>query len=445
MKTGNFLLWGLLIILLAVAGFFIYREFLAPEPEPTPTEIVDSNQLSDTNGIENVSAEGVVVPKREVILGFSQPGRISEVLVDEGQTVETGDPLIVLDQASLEAALRQAEAALQTARVNRQAAGTRLEQVRNTAHQAEAAVRVSAWEDDLPDEIEQPNWYFTRTEEISSTRVEVEAARRTVEIEQEDLEMVLERTSSADLLAAERRLSDAQAAFLIADQILERAQDSGDEDLEEQAQKTYDAALSELEAAQDSHDRALDTQGAERVLEARAQVAIAQERYDTAVDRLNELLTGDESLDIRLASDELDRAAAAEAEAESAVDTARTSLDESTLKAPFSGVIARLDAEPGQSVSPGVEVVTLADFDNWVIKTTDLVENDVAMLSVGMPVVVTLDAFPGREFQGTLEQIALWSEDNRGSVTYEAVVNFTPGNVPVRWGMTAFVEIEVSE
>lgn len=443
MKNGNILLWGLVIILLAVAGFFIYRDFLAPEPEPTPQAEV-TPQPGDVE-LESVSAEGVVGPQREVMLGFSQPGRISEVLVEEGQTVAAGDPLIVLDQATLEAALRQAEAALQTARVNVQAAETRLEQVQNTAHQAEAAARVTVWEDDLPDEIEQPNWYFTRTEEISSTRVEVQAARRTVEIEQEDLEMVLQRTSSADLLAAERRLSDSQAAFLIADQILERAQDSGDEDLEEQAQKTYDAALSELEAAQDSHDRALDTQGAERVLEARAQVAVAQERYDTAVDRLNELLTGDESLDVRLASDELDRAAALEWEAEAAVDAARMSLDESTLEAPFSGVIARLDAEPGQAVAPALELVTIADFENWVIRTTDLVENDVAMLSIGMPAVITLDAFPGREFPGTLQQIALWSEDSRGSVTYEAVVNFTPGSVPVRWGMTAFVEIVLSD
>lgn len=443
MKIGNILLWGLLIILLAAAGLFIYRSYLAPEPEPTPQAVI-TPQGGGTDP-ETVSAEGIVVPRREVALEFVQAGRIAEVLVQEGQAVEAGQVLIQLDRAGLEAALSRAEAALETARANRQAAETQLEQVRSTARQAESAARPDLWNRAFPGEFDQPDWYFTRTEEIAAAQTEVEAARRALEIEKQDLAIVLQRSSSADLLAAETRLSNAQAAFLVADGLLERAQDLEDEDLEAEAQKTYDAALSELEAAQDAHDQALDTQGAERILEARAQVAVAQKRYDSALDRLNELLTGEEALSVRLAQDELAVAEAAEAEAEAAVNTARINLDMSTLKAPFSGQVARLEAEPGQVVAPGVPLVTLADLEMWEVRTTDLIENDVAFLSTGLPALVTLDAFPGREFEGTLEQVALWSEDTRGSVTYEVVVSFDPGRVPVRWGMTAFIEIEVPD
>jgi hypothetical protein len=55
---------------------------------------------------------------------------------------------------------------------------------------------------------------------------------------------------------------------------------------------------------------------------------------------------------------------------------------------------------------------------------------------------ITLDAFPGQTFAGMVRSIALWSDDNRGSVTYEVVVEFDAGSAPVRSGMTAFVEIE---
>lgn len=443
MKTGR-IIWGVLIVLLlAGLGYFIYRDYLAPVPaaQAQGTSTPEAPP-ADTSPATTISSEGRVEALQSVDLGFPSPGRVQEVLVQEGQAVKAGDALVKLDTRAQEAALGQANAAVQSAQAALESARTRLEQVRAAANTQEASTRASSWGTDLPTEVDQPSWYFTTTEEISATRTEVETSRQELGIKQEDLQRVQSQASSADITAAEKRLSEAQTAFLVADQVLKRGQDSGNADLKDQAQTAYDAALSELNAAQDTYKAALDTDGAKQVTSARAAVAVAQERYDTAVERLNSLLTGEESFDVRLARQDVDRAQAALQEATAAQESAQTAIDQMTLSAPFDGTITRVDVSPGQTAAPGIAAVTLGDFSQWVVKTTDLSETDVATLEPGMSANVSLDAFPGQTFTGTVRSIALWSDDNRGSVTYEVVVVFDAGSAPVRSGMTAFVEIQ---
>jgi len=95
----------------------------------------------------------------------------------------------------------------------------------------------------------------------------------------------------------------------------------------------------------------------------------------------------------------------------------------------------------GEFVSPGVPVATLADLSAWQVQTIDLAESDVALLSPGMAAEVTLDAFPGERLTGVIREIDLQGADRRGDITYTVTLDFDPGGIPVRWGMTAFVDI----
>jgi hypothetical protein len=68
----------------------------------------------------------------------------------------------------------------------------------------------------------------------------------------------------------------------------------------------------------------------------------------------------------------------------------------------------------------------------------------VARAVVEQPAVVTVDALPDQQFAGVVREIALQADDYRGDVVYAVVVELTDlGDAPLRWGMTALVEIEV--
>ncbi|MGE5224096.1 MAG: HlyD family secretion protein [Omnitrophica WOR_2 bacterium] len=438
MNTNRALLSILLIIVLAGGGFLVYKNYLAPAPQaiaqdatPTPTAAADM-----------ISAEGKVAPVRQVNLSFTRSGRVAEVLVKMGDKVNAGQALARLDTSVLEANLSQSQAALQTAQANLQAALIKEQQVADAAHAQDATSRSSQWTVSLPSDIEKPGWYFKKTEQITSTQKEVDSAKAALDTEVSNLNTVAKNASSADLLKAEQRLSDAQSAFLVAKDVLDRARSSGKKELQDQAQTLYDSSKSELDAAQTSYDQILTTQSASDVLEARARVAVAQERYDTALDRLNKLQTGDQSLEVKSAEEAVRQAEAAVSEAGAAVHATQAMIDEATLKAPSEGVLARVDLEAGEVTLPGNPAIVLADTSAWRVETTDLSENDVTALSPGMKVKVTLDAFPNRSFDGTVREIALMSEDTRGSVTYQAKVDFDPGDAQVRWGMTAYINVK---
>jgi HlyD family secretion protein len=439
MNSRN-IVWGLAaFILVGAVAVYSYLNFLAPvQPEPTPAP---DPQANFDPGV--VSAEGRVLPASSLDLGFTQSGRVSEVSVTEGDEVRAGDVLARLDSAYLTARVEEARAAQAAAEANLEAARTQLEQVRQTAQAAGASSRTDPWRTPVPSEMDQPSWYFERDARIRSAQVEVEAARAFLEREAQRLQSLLEESGGAELVSIEQRLANAQAAFLVAREVRDLADAGRDSQLQEQARRQYDVARSELEAAQDRYDDLLSGDSAEEILETRAAVAVAQERYDAAIDSVNRLMVGDEALEVRAARDTLSQAEAGLAQAQAALSVAQQSLREAVLSAPRAGTVVLTTIEPGAVVAPGQVALILADLTSWKVETTDLVESDVAMLTVGMPAVLSLDAFPGETLPGVVREIAYLSEDVRGSVTYTVTVDFDPGDLPVRRGMTAFVDISI--
>ncbi len=99
------------------------------------------------------------------------------------------------------------------------------------------------WSQTVPDEFNQPNWYYQRDESVRGAQTEVDKARRNLEIEQANLENIQDKASNDDFMAVEQTLTQTRARFLVADQTLTQAQLAQENDvLEEMAQKDYDAA-----------------------------------------------------------------------------------------------------------------------------------------------------------------------------------------------------------
>jgi multidrug resistance efflux pump len=113
--------------------------------------------------------------------------------------------------------------------------------------------------------------------------------------------------------------------------------------------------------------------------------------------------------------------------------------------APFDGVVANVNVKAGSSINPGEIAVTVADFSNWLIETTDLTEIDVVELAEDEPVSVTLDALPDVELKGTILSIGQTYGENQGDVVYDVSVLLADAHPAMRWGMTASVAFENEE
>jgi HlyD family secretion protein len=136
------------------------------------------------------------------------------------------------------------------------------------------------------------------------------------------------------------------------------------------------------------------------------------------------------------------------------LDAARATLDKTIMSAPFDGVVLDVTTEVGEWISPsppGVfipPVVDVIDPDSLYV-SAPLDEADVAKVKVGLPVRITMDAFRGRSFPGTVSYVSSYvetkQEQNR-TLTVEATFDRRselPANVLP--GLSADIEVILDE
>jgi multidrug resistance efflux pump len=148
--------------------------------------------------------------------------------------------------------------------------------------------------------------------------------------------------------------------------------------------------------------------------------------------------------ELRQAEAAVAQAGAALSAAEAGRDAIQAALDRLTLRASMAGTLTEIDANPGEMVAEGAPLATLADLSGWLVKTTDVTELDVPLIAVGNAVNVRFDALPGRVAAGEVTNIAAMADLTLGDVVYEVTVQLEDlPDLPLRWGMTAFVEFDV--
>ncbi|HLA07244.1 MAG TPA: efflux RND transporter periplasmic adaptor subunit [Anaerolineales bacterium] len=127
---------------------------------------------------------------------------------------------------------------------------------------------------------------------------------------------------------------------------------------------------------------------------------------------------------------------------EARLEAAKAGVAAFEVVAPFDGVVADLNARTGGSIKAGEIAVTIADFSNWIVKTTDVTEIDVVELKENQPVIVALDAIPDVNLKGKVLSIGYNYSQNQGDIVYEVTILLTDKNPAMRWGMTAAVKFE---
>jgi HlyD family secretion protein len=125
----------------------------------------------------------------------------------------------------------------------------------------------------------------------------------------------------------------------------------------------------------------------------------------------------------RAAQDEQDTAGAV-------LHLQRALLAETQLRAPFAGVIAKIEAEPGEFVTPsppGIPTPPAVDLIDYscLYVTAPIDEVDAGRLRTGLPARISLDAFRGEHFAGRLDRIAPYVlEIEKQARTVEVDVRF---------------------
>ena len=109
-------------------------------------------------------------------------------------------------------------------------------------------------------------------------------------------------------------------------------------------------------------------------------------------------------------------AAARIRQAEASLEVARINLEKTVLRAPFDGVVADVTTEVGEWITPSPPglpippVIVLLD-DGGIYVSAPMDEVDVGRVRVGQAVRLTLDAYPGRSFAGTVTRVAPYVQD----------------------------------
>ena len=364
---------------------------------PTPQEAAPTLETNNQDGAI-ISATGVVVPSQWAALSVKSQGVVSELLVEEGQRVSKGDALLRLGNSeSAQAEVARAQENLISAeRALNSSQADALKDLGN-AYEAVRKAQQALDDFDIPSEIADG----TPSEGVAKMYAKVEKARADYEPYRHSNPRNDRKSDYDCVIRAGVEICKSTPKYF------ERALDDAWADLKKairwaELEAGLQQAKSELDTAQKEFDAVSgSSQGA----------SLARAQYDVAQANL----------------------AAAQA-----------ALANMELTAPFDGVVTGLTARVGEWVAPGTPVMQLGDLNNLRVETTDLSEIDAARVHPKDKVIVTFDALPDVVINGTVLRVANKSAASSG-VNYTTVVTLDSIPEGLRWGMTAFVDIEVSQ
>jgi HlyD family secretion protein len=132
---------------------------------------------------------------------------------------------------------------------------------------------------------------------------------------------------------------------------------------------------------------------------------------------------------------------------QAALASAKLDLEHSLIRSPVDGVVINRSVEPGQTVAASLQTPTLFQIAEdlrqmQIVLAVD--EADIGQVKVGERVRFNVDAFPDRDFNGTVKQIRLGATNTQNVITYPVVVTVDNDDLTLLPGMTVNAEIQVS-
>jgi HlyD family secretion protein len=350
----------------------------------------------------SLTASGTVETTR-ISIASEISGRITDVLVGEGDKVEKGQQLIQLDGSILKAQRDLTLAADQAV-----VAAAELELV--NAQQGLDALNENAPVVKAQAELALANAAKALDDEEYRWRVQQEGNRASPEtIREAEAKLKLAEDEVSHWQGIYNRVAGDSAKAMALVQLT-------------QAKRNRDSALRNLNwynGTPTSEDQA--------ILDAKLSIVKAQ--LDDARRVWEQVKDGPNADDIAVAQARLTlakaRLAAAKAQAKVDAETLDLQLDKLTVVAPEDGVILTRVVEPGEVVAPGGKALDLGLVDEMTI-TVYVPENRYGQISMGQTAEVSVDSFPGETFNATVTHIADQAQ-------------FTPRNVQTAEGRSTTV------
>jgi len=379
-------------------------------------------------------------------------GTVAEVLVQDNQQVKPGQLLIELDPRDYQVKVQQAQAALENARRQAEAAEANISLASQTSQgktaqaqgdigsanaaisTAQAAIREA--QQGVPAAVAA-----VAEAEAGVPAAQAKVAQAEAGIPQAEAKV---REAEAGIATAQAQLAQAQANLVKTQADYRRYESLQEEGAIarqqlDSAKAAYEVAVGQSTAAQQgvAQARARLAQAKEGVTAAQAAVAQAQEGVKQAEAQVARAQVGVASAQAKVAlaqegisatvaklaaskgglqqaqatgeqtkvsRSQYDAAKAAIGQSEAAVKDAQLQLSYTNITAPAAGQIGRKSVEVGQRVQPGTPLMAIVTNDLWVV--ANFKETQLANMKPGQKVEIKLDAFGGRKFEGRLDSFS---------------------------------------
>ncbi|MFM7190800.1 MAG: HlyD family secretion protein, partial [Microcystaceae cyanobacterium] len=415
------LIWG---------GWLLYQQQVVI-PQKVTKQRQDTIAVTREDLVITVSANGTVQPAVSVNVSPKNAGILRQLLVKEGDRVVKGQRLAKMDDTNLQGQLLQAQGQLAQAQANLQKlqAGNRpqeIQQAQADLQQAQANLQ----------KLQAGN----RPQEIQQVRADLQQA-------QANLQKLKTGNRPQEIQQAQARLDSALSNQRQTELILRQNQTLyldgaiSDRDLETSRSQRDSAAAQVKEAQQalkllKSGFRSEEIRQAQAVVsQKQAALSLAQAGSRSEEIRQAQAVVSQKQAALSLAQAGSRREDIAQAQAQVQVaqgnlKTIQTQINDTEIRAPFSGIVARKYADPGAFVTPTTagsavssatssSILALAARNQIV---TNVSESNIAQMSLGQKALIKADAYPTKTFVGKVIQIAPQSIVQQNVTSFEVKV-----------------------
>ncbi|NWG23483.1 MAG: HlyD family secretion protein [Pseudorhodoplanes sp.] len=266
-------------------------------------------------------------------------------------------------------------------------------------------------------------------------RINSDQIRAKLDAARADLEQMRANRMVQEGLIEKVRADTEKARAALADM---EAQVARNEALHGDAEKIFQRQ-SDLRARGFAAEAAVDTARATRDAQA-ASLNSSKAQVNSAKAAIMSL-----GADLRVAEANLAAVTAQIAQRSAAVRQIEVDLRNSEIKSPVNGVVIQRNVELGQTVAASLqapELFRIAEDLRQMEIAANIDESDVGRIRPGQRTTFTVNAYPGRTFEGRVKQVRLGSQTVQNVVIYTAIISVENPRLELLPGMTANLRIE---
>jgi HlyD family secretion protein len=382
-----------------------------------------------------VSGSGEIKAAQDADLVFLAQGTVAEVKVEEGDVVKQGDLLAILDTRPFDQQVQQAEAAL----ANAQAQDAALTEAPRTADAAAAAAQVRQAQEALNAVKNGP-----KAQDIQQAEAGLVAAQANLQMTRDKLSLA-KTAAESQMQQAVEVLTQAQARYAQAKGYWDYVQDTGNDPvmpsvtdprtgkkvpntLSEGARANYAAQFQQAEAAMRQAEQGVRLAQANFDNARQSEIVgiqAAEQQVVQAQSVVDKLKAPPDAAQLAAAQSGLAQAQAAQsrltapprdaqkaatvagiAGAQASLELARINREHAELRAPFDGIVAAVNIDPGDPSATGaLPAIKVVDVGTLHLDA-QISDIDIAKISVGQAAEVRADAMPEKVYKGKVSFIA---------------------------------------